>query len=170
MSLRNKIVDVKALRKLKQKLNRKKIVLCHGVFDLLHVGHINYFKSAKKLGDILIVSITDDKFVNKGPGRPAFNVANRLKFLKEINCIDFLCISQEFTSEKIIKNLRPNFYCKGNDYSMRNIECDVNLKKEMRALRGVKGKFKIIREDSFSSSNIINENELQNFSNECKKY
>ena len=67
MSSRNKIVDVRALRKLRQKLNRKKIVLCHGVFDLLHVGHINYFKSAKKLGDILVVSITDDKFVNKGP-------------------------------------------------------------------------------------------------------
>ena len=170
MSLRNKIVEVKALRKLKHKLRRKKIVLCHGVFDLLHIGHINYFKSAKKLGDVLVVSITDDKFVNKGPGRPAFNIANRLKFLKEINCIDFLCISQEPTSEKIIKYLRPNFYCKGNDYSMRNINQDINLKKEIRALRTVKGNFKIIKEDSFSSSNIINENELQNFSNECKKY
>jgi len=170
MSLRNKIVDLKGLRKLRKKLSKKKIVLCHGVFDLLHVGHINYFKSAKKLGDVLVVSITDDKFVNKGPGRPAFNIANRLKFLKEINCIDFVCISQELTSEKIIKYLRPNFYCKGNDYSMRNINQDINLKKEIGALRFVKGKFKIIKEASFSSSNIINENELQNFSNECKKY
>jgi len=52
----------------------KKIVLCHGVFDLLHLGHINYFKSAKKLGDVLVVSVTNNKFVNKGPGRPAFNL------------------------------------------------------------------------------------------------
>ena len=44
----------------------------HGVFDLLHFGHLEHFKEAKK-GDILIVSITPDRFVNKGPGRPAFN-------------------------------------------------------------------------------------------------
>ena len=67
MSLRNKVIDIKSLKKLKKKYKRKKIVLCHGVFDLLHVGHINYFQSAKKLGDILVVSVTEDKFVNKGP-------------------------------------------------------------------------------------------------------
>ena len=52
---------------------QKKIVLCHGVFDLLHIGHIKHFKEAKTLGDIVIVSITSDKFVNKGPNRPIFN-------------------------------------------------------------------------------------------------
>ena len=104
MPLRNKILNIKSLKKLKERYKRKKIVLCHGVFDLLHVGHINYFQSAKKLGDILIVSITEDKFVNKGPGRPAFTIDNRVKFLKEINIIDYVCISNDFTSEKIIKN------------------------------------------------------------------
>ena len=64
----------------KLKLDGKKIVHCHGVFDLLHVGHINYFKSSKVYGDILVVSVTGDKFVNKGPGRPAFSINNRLKF------------------------------------------------------------------------------------------
>ena len=63
MPLRNKVLNIKSLKKLKERYKRKKIVLCHGVFDLLHVGHINYFQSAKKLGDILIVSITEDKFV-----------------------------------------------------------------------------------------------------------
>jgi bifunctional ADP-heptose synthase (sugar kinase/adenylyltransferase) len=52
------------LDKLRKK--NKIIVLCHGVFDFFHLGHLNYFNSAKKLGDILIVSITTDKFVNKG--------------------------------------------------------------------------------------------------------
>ena len=78
MSFKNKILNFKNIKKFKSKFKKNKIVLCHGVFDLLHVGHINYFKSAKKLGDILVVSITNDKFVNKGPGRPAFEIKNRL--------------------------------------------------------------------------------------------
>ena len=53
------------------KRNNKKIVLCHGVFDHFHFGHLLYFKSAKKFGDILIVSITSDDYIKKGPGRPS---------------------------------------------------------------------------------------------------
>ena len=170
MSLRNKIVDIKSLKEIKEKFKKKKIVLCHGVFDLLHVGHINYFQSAKKLGDILVVSVTEDQFVNKGPGRPAFTISNRVKFLKEISTIDYVCISNDFTSEKIIKNLKPNFYCKGNDYSNKNLKNDINLKKELQVLKLNKGKFRAINEPSFSSSKYINENELQNISGECKKF
>ena len=169
MLFRNKILDISELKKLRLKFKKKRIVLCHGVFDLLHVGHINYFKAAKKLGDILVVSATDDKFVNKGPGRPAFNIENRIKFLKEINCIDFVCVSHELTSEKVIKILKPKFYCKGNDYSINQINKDSNLKKEIQALKSVNGKFQIINKPRFSSSKYINENELQNFNNECKK-
>ena len=82
MPIKNKILDIKNLKKVRNKFNGKKIVLCHGVFDLLHVGHIDYFKSSKKHGNILVVSVTSDKFVNKGPGRPAFSINNRLKFLQ----------------------------------------------------------------------------------------
>ena len=57
----------------------KKIVLCHGVFDLLHFGHLNHFEKAKSHGDILVVSITPDKFVNKGPSRPTFEESVRLE-------------------------------------------------------------------------------------------
>ena len=56
-----------------RKSSKKKIVLSHGVFDVFHYGHKKHFESAKKFGDILVVSLTSDKFVNKGPGRPFFN-------------------------------------------------------------------------------------------------
>ena len=56
----NKILDYNQIKLLKNKYKKKKIILCHGVFDLLHIGHINYFKAAKKLGDILVVSVTED--------------------------------------------------------------------------------------------------------------
>ena len=104
-------------------------------FRFTSCSHINYFQSAKKLGDILVVSVTEDQFVNKGPGRPAFTISNRVKFLKEISTIDYVCISDDFTSEKIIKNLKPNFYCKGNDYSNKNLKNDINLKKELQVLK-----------------------------------
>ena len=61
----------------------KKISLAHGVFDVVHIGHIEYFKEAKKLSDILIVSITADKFVNKGLNRPFFKEKDRIEFLGE---------------------------------------------------------------------------------------
>jgi len=166
----NKILSLDQLKILKQKFNNKKIVLCHGVFDLLHIGHINYFKSAKKLGDILVVSVTDDKFVNKGPGRPAFKIKNRVELLKEINSIDYVCISYATTAEKVIKNLKPNFYCKGIDYFGVSTKQDHNLGKEIKALKYCRGKFSIIRQENFSSSKTINDNGLQNFSEECKKF
>ena len=148
MSVKNKILDLKDLKKIKQKFTGKKIVLCHGVFDLLHVGHISYFKSSKIYGNILVVSVTGDKFVNKGPGRPAFSISNRLKFLQAIDCIDYLYVSNDVTAEKVIKNLKPNFYCKGGDYSKNLTKNDNNLKKEINALKTVKGTFKIVKEIS----------------------
>ena len=77
--MNHKIVSLSDLIKIKKKsiINKKKIVLCHGVFDVLHIGHLKHFKEAKEYGDILIVSITPNKFVNKGPGRPIFNERNR---------------------------------------------------------------------------------------------
>ncbi len=166
----NKILDYNQLKSLKNNHKNKKIILCHGVFDLLHIGHINYFNAAKKLGDILVVSVTNDQFVNKGPGRPAFKIKNRLAFLKEINCVDYVCISNAPTAEKIIKNLKPNVYCKGADYLKTSIKNDKNLYLEIKALKSIKGKFSIIKKESFSSSKAINDNGFQNFSEDCKKF
>jgi rfaE bifunctional protein kinase chain/domain/rfaE bifunctional protein nucleotidyltransferase chain/domain len=170
MSAKKKYIEFKNLKKIKQLHNKKKIILCHGVFDLLHVGHINYFKEAKNLGDILIVSVTSDKFVNKGPGRPAFTITNRIKFLQEINCINYVCVSSSKTAENIILNLKPNFYCKGEDYSSNRIKFDENLKKEITAVKSFGGKFKVIKQPSFSSSKIINDNSYQNLDLKSKKF
>ena len=53
------------------------VIHCHGVFDLLHIGHIKYFQEAKSMGDVLIVTITPDRFMHKRPGLPAFNEKHR---------------------------------------------------------------------------------------------
>ena len=81
----------------------KKIVLCHGVFDLVHPGHLNYLKKAKQLGDILIVSVTSDKYVNKGPGRPVFDIHQRISFLADLKFVDKVYESKDYTAEKVIE-------------------------------------------------------------------
>ena len=77
----------------KEKRKNKKVVHCHGVFDLLHIGHVKHFKEAKKNGDFLIVSLTSDKFVNKGQGRPVFNQNLRAEFLSSFSFIDAVIIN-----------------------------------------------------------------------------
>src|SRR6185295_18745199 len=69
-----------------------KIVQCHGVFDLLHPGHIRHFREAKTLGDKLVVTLTSDRFVNEGPGRPAFNESLRLESVAALEDVDFVIL------------------------------------------------------------------------------
>ena len=115
------MLKVKSLKELKKiiislKLKGKKIVLCHGVFDLIHLGHIKYFNAAKKHGDILVVSITVDKYVNKGIGRPFFNHNNRAEVLAALDTIDYVTFSEKASSLDTIKEIKPNFYAKGIEY------------------------------------------------------
>src|SRR5437667_5047117 len=91
----------------------KKIVHCHGVFDLLHIGHIKHLEAARKLGDLLVVTLTPDRFVNKGPHRPAFPERLRAEALASLACVDFVAINEWPTAVETIGKLRPSFFVKG---------------------------------------------------------
>ena len=114
----NKVIEISKLNNLRNllKKNNKKIILCHGVFDLVHIGHLDYFKSSKKHGDVLIVSVTKDKFVNKGPNRPYNKDKDRVKFLSSLEIVDYVILNTAPTAVNIIKKIKPNIYCKGPDY------------------------------------------------------
>src|SRR3954452_21027191 len=71
----------------------RRVVLCHGVFDLLHIGHVRHFEQAKKLGDVLVVTLTPDRFVNKGTGRPAFPDQLRAEFVAALGCVDYVAVN-----------------------------------------------------------------------------
>ena len=88
----SKIVKLEALKKISFDLKKegKRIIHCHGVFDLLHIGHIKHFSEAKKKGDILIVTLTSDEFVNKGPNRPAFKISHRLESISSLEDVDYV--------------------------------------------------------------------------------
>ena len=70
----------------------RKIVQSHGIYDLMLPGHIAHLEEAKALGDILVVSLTGDKCVRKGPGRPYFNEQLRAKAVAALACVDFVVI------------------------------------------------------------------------------
>ena len=102
--------------RLKLKEKNKKIVLCHGVFDLLHPGHIQHLQEAKKLGDVLVVSVTAEKYVRKGPDRPYFNDRLRMQSLAAIGCIDYIILSEDYTVKDVLEAVKPDLYVKGQEY------------------------------------------------------
>jgi len=169
--MKNKLYNINVLSKIisNEKSKGKKIVHCHGVFDLLHIGHINHFESCKKLGDILVVSITQDKFVNKGPNRPAFQEDLRVKALASLEVVDFVTINNSSTAISAINILKPNFYCKGKDYKNHKSDLSGKISDEARAIKKVGGQFVTTNDDLFSSSKIINQFMSMN-SEDQKKY
>src|SRR5207249_11672946 len=70
----------------------KKIVQSHGIWDLLHPGHICHLEEARALGDVLVVTLTADKHVHKGPGRPYFNEQLRMRSLAALGCVDYVVL------------------------------------------------------------------------------
>jgi rfaE bifunctional protein nucleotidyltransferase chain/domain len=92
------------------------IILCHGVFDLLHIGHIKYFEEAKSFGSTLIVTITPDRFVNKGSERPVFSEKYRAEAIAALGSVDYVSINEWPTAIETIKLIKPDYYVKGPDY------------------------------------------------------
>ena len=134
----------------------KKIVHCHGVFDLLHIGHIKHFKEAKIFGDVLIVTITPDEFVHKGPNRPAFKTELRLEALAALESIDFVAANKWSNAIETIKTLQPDIYCKGSDYKDHTEDITGKIDDEAAAVKSVGGIIKYTENITFSSSSLLN--------------
>lgn len=151
------LIDLK--KKITSEKNKgKKIVHCHGVFDILHIGHIKHFKSAKSHGDFLIVSITSDQYVKKGPGRPRFSHNLRAEVIASLENVDAVFINNYQTPINLIKSIKPNIYFKGPDYKILKNDKTKNIIKEVKAIKSVGGKILFSNDEVFSSSNIINRN------------
>ena len=153
-----KVITKKEFAEIKKKLkeNSKKIVLCHGVFDLVHPGHIIHFQEAKKMGDILIVSLTAAKYVRKGPGRPYFDDEMRLRFLSAIECIDYVMLSEGYTAEDVIETVKPDLYVKGKEYSRPEDDITGKITEEVDLIRQNDGDIAYTTGQVFSSTKLIN--------------
>ena len=171
-----KIIQINEITNHLKKIRKnKKIVLCHGVFDLVHYGHILHFQSAKKYGDYLVVCITKDKFIKKGPGKPLFNSQTRMKFLSSLEIIDCVIESQTASSVDVLKLVKPNVYVKGPDYKKLKDDKTKKIILEKNTVEKYGGKIKFTKDQTYSSSSIINstgllfDEEQRKFLNQIKK-
>lgn len=171
-----KILKLEDIKKKLSKLStlKKKIVLCHGVFDLLHIGHIKYFEEAKSNGDVLVVSLTSDKYVKKGINRPYFSELLRAEAISSIRFVDYVMINKSITAIDVIKQLKPHFYVKGPDYKDKKLDITGNIYKEEQAAKLVKCKVVYTKSATYSSTKLINnffekdQNDLVNFIKKIK--
>lgn len=138
------------------KTEGKKIALCHGVFDLVHPGHIVHFEQAKKMGDVLVVSITSEKYVRKGPGRPYFNDEMRMKFLEAIEHIDYVMLSEGYTVDDIVEAVEPDIYVKGEEYKSAKDDITGKIVEEQAIVEQHGGKIQFTSGQVFSSTKLIN--------------
>ncbi|MFQ6029730.1 MAG: PfkB family carbohydrate kinase, partial [Dehalococcoidia bacterium] len=147
----------------------KKVVHCHGVFDLLHIGHVRHFEQAKQLGDVLVATVTPDRYVNKGPDRPAFNEGLRAEAIAALECVDYVAINQWPLAVEAIKTLSPDFYVKGQDYQDAADDRTGGITLEEAAVKSVGGQLAFTNDIAFSSSQVINQH-LPAFPQEVRDY
>ena len=136
----------------------RKIVQSHGIFDLVLPGHIVHLEEAKALGEVLVVTITADKHVNKGPGRPYFNEQLRAKTLAALACVDYVVIVPFPGAVEAIKALQPHVYCKGKDYEKGDSASTLQLKAELKVVAEYGGRAAYAGAVSSSTTKLLNQN------------
>lgn len=146
-----------------------RVAQCHGVFDLLHPGHIRHFEAAHQVADILVVTLTRDEHVNKGPGRPVFNQRLRAESIAALQTVDYVAVNDAPTAIEAIRKLRPDFYVKGDKQNHAENEPTSQTVAEEKAVQSVSGRIYYTDDITFSSTNLLN-NFFAVFSPEADEY
>jgi len=154
----SKILSVHALAEAVAglKAEGKVVVQCHGVFDLMHIGHIKHFESAKKLGDVLIVTVTPDRYVNKGPNRPVFTESHRAQAIGALACVDFVAVNEWPMATDTIRLIKPNIFAKGSEYRDASKDRTGNISAEEHVIAEIGGRLAFTDDVVFSSSTLLN--------------
>lgn len=134
----------------------KSVVQSHGIFDLIHPGHIAHLEGAKALGDVLIVTVNADPHVHKGPGRPYFTEQLRLHCLAALECVDFVVLIPHPGAIEAIRTIRPNIFCRGKEYEDPEYDDTGSLQEEIRTVESLGGAVRFAGAIKFSSTKLLN--------------
>jgi rfaE bifunctional protein nucleotidyltransferase chain/domain len=106
-----------------RRARKQTVVWTNGVFDVLHVGHLQSLREAKKFGDVLIVGVNGDASVraNKGPSRPVYPSSERVELLAALELVDAILIFDDATPERVLAEVKPDVHVKGADYADKPI-------------------------------------------------
>lgn len=118
-----------------------RLVFTNGCFDLLHVGHVRYLQAARALGDALVVAVNGDASVRalKGPSRPVNREEDRAEVLAALGCVDYVTIFHTERVTGLLRQIRPQVYAKGGDYTVESLNAD-----ERAALEEVGAEIRIL--------------------------
>ena len=136
-----KILDRSEAAKVRNRHPGKTIVFTNGCFDILHAGHVRYLAAAKRLGDILVVGLNGDESVRelKGKGRPWNSQEDRAEVLAALEAVDYVIIFSEQRADNLLRQVRPQVYAKGGDYTVNSLDPD-----EIVALKEIGAKIEIL--------------------------
>ena len=136
-----KILDRAMAAELWNRHPGKTIVFTNGCFDVLHAGHVRYLAAAKQLGDILVVGLNGNASVRelKGEGRPLNSQEDRAEVMAALGAVDYVIIFDEKRVDNLLREVRPQIYAKGGDYTVKSLDPD-----EMAALKEIGARIEIL--------------------------
>lgn len=150
---RQKIVTLDELPQIRAHLRDRRIVQCHGAFDLVHLGHLNHFEEARALGDVLVVTITGDRHITKKRS-VSFSEEQRARQVAALEIVDFVAVIQEPTALSAIEALQPDVYVKGPEYADLTLDKSRSIYYEMQALAHYGGRMYFTSGGTFSSTKL----------------
>jgi len=133
----------------------KRIVQCHGVFELLHPGFIAHLEEARALGDLLVVTVTADKHVRKGPGRPFFKDSLRARTLAALACVDYVVTVPFPGATEAIEAVRPHVFCRGKEDEQRR-QVDSTFEQDIAAAEKIGAQICFVGAVTYSSTRLLN--------------
>jgi len=166
MTYREKIKNRDDLIKIRRERADERWVMVHGVFDLVHPGHIRHLRFAKEKGDILVASITSDQNIEKGEDRPYINQELRAENLAALEIVDYVIIDDNRTPISIINDLKPDIFVKGAEYASNRSDASEKTLEEQVAVETYGGAMIFSSGDIVFSSTKLLEISKPNIENE----
>ena len=133
---------------------QKKVIMCHGVFDVVHPGHLRHLIYAKSKADILIASLTADVHISKGQYRPHVPQDLRAINLAAFEVVDYVLIDSEPTPLRNLGLIKPDIFAKGYEYQSSGLP--LKTQEELDVIHSYGGEIIFTPGDFvFSSSQLI---------------
>ncbi len=148
-----KILTLAELTALRARLRDKTIVLCHGAFDLVHMGHVLHFEEAASMGDVLVVTITADTFITKKRS-VSFTEEYRMRQVAALEIVDYVALVNDPSAVPAIEALQPDVYIKGSEYANLVLDKTANIFREKHLVEAYGGRIQFTTGETFSSTKL----------------
>jgi rfaE bifunctional protein kinase chain/domain/rfaE bifunctional protein nucleotidyltransferase chain/domain len=167
-SHQDKILTPDELAEVREELREEgqTVVQCHGCFDIVHPGHIRYLQFARDQGDALVVTLTGDASIDKGPDRPYINENLRAENLAALEFVSYVAIDHHHWAGPILEKIKPDIYVKGKEYETKT---DPRFAQEKELVEEYGGKVVFSSGDVVYSSTYIIEEFRDEFDLEQQK-